>query len=239
MLETLTFDVMIDNPHYTLYKYLEQVQSVHNKILRHAAWSFCNDSCLTILPLLMETHHITIASIFFASIYTGERIEDVNGEPWWKALSGNPDLCLKAVDVLKEFYNENPLRKSENRFGGSPNFNLEDTRRRGDEPNSSNNASPGTERATQSPRARVNGMDEDAAQREIDTAAAGTASQAARGDSDAALKEAANNPTVHPRANGDGLSSPSKRKIMDSIASESREEKRQRLSSDDEGEVHE
>ncbi|KAJ3551197.1 hypothetical protein NPX13_g11424 [Xylaria arbuscula] len=239
MLETLTFDVMIDNPYSFLYKYLEKVGHVHNKTLRHAAWSFCNDSCLTIIPLLMEPRHITIASIFFASIYTGERIADVNGEPWWNILSGNPDHCVRAVEVMKEFYDENPLRKTENRFGGSPNFNLEDTRRRGDEPQSSNNASPGTERATQSPRARVNGLDEDAAQREIDTAAAESASQAAPGDSDVALKEAANNPFLHPPANGDGLASPSKRKVVDSLASESREEKRQRLSSDDEGEVHE
>ncbi|KAI0815898.1 cyclin-like protein [Xylaria sp. FL0064] len=239
MLEALTFDVMIDNPHFKLYEFLGQVGLIHNKNLRHAAWAFCNDSCLTVLPLLMEARDIAIASIFFASTFTGERVDDQNGEPWWKALGANQDHCVKAIDVLKEFYVENPLRKSENPYSGSPNFNLENTRRRGDNPGSSNNASPATDRATQSPKARVNGVDEDGAQREIDTAAAESASQAAPGDSDAVLKEAANNLTVHSSANGEGLSSPSKRKGMDSIASETREEKRQRLSSDDEGEVHE
>jgi protein BUR2 len=239
MLESLTFDVMIDNPHIKLYEFLGQVGLIHNKSVRHAAWAFCNDSCLTVLPLLMEARDIAIASIFFAITFTGERVEDQNGESWWKALGANEDHCAKAIEVVKDFYVENPLRKSENPFSGSPNFNLENTRRRGDEASSSNNASPGTDRATQSPRVRVNGMDEDAAQREIDTAAAESASQAAPGDSDAALKEAANNLTVHQGMNGDGLSSPSKRKTVDSIASETREEKRQRLSSDDEGEVHE
>lgn len=239
MLESLTFDVMIDNPHIKLYEFLGQVGLIHNKSVRHAAWAFCNDSCLTVLPLLMEARDIAIASIFFAITFTGERVEDQNGDSWWKALGANEDHCAKAIEVVKDFYIENPLRKSENPFSGSPNFNLENTRRRGDEASSSNNASPGTDRATQSPRVRVNGMDEDAAQREIDTAAAESASQTAPGDSDAALKEAANNLTVHQGMNGDGMVSPSKRKTIDSIASETREEKRQRLSSDDEGEVHE
>ncbi|KAI0545764.1 cyclin-like protein [Xylaria curta] len=239
MLECLTFDVMIDNPHFKLYEFLGQVGLIHNKNLRHAAWAFCNDSCLTVLPLLMEAHDIAIASIFFASTFTAERVEDQNGEPWWRALGASEDHCVKAIDVLKEFYIENPLRKSENPYSGSPSFNLENTRRRGDEPSSSNNASPGTDRETQSPKARVNGMGEDAAQREIDMAAAESASQMAPGDSDAVLKEAANSLTVHPSTNGDGLISPSKRKGMDSLASEGPEEKRQRLSSDDEGEVHE
>ncbi|KAI3331945.1 cyclin-like protein [Xylariaceae sp. AK1471] len=239
MLECLTFDVMIDNPHFKLYEFLGQVGLIHNKNLRHAAWAFCNDSCLTVLPLLMEARDIAIASIFFSSAFTGERVEDQNGEPWWKALGANEGNCVKAIEVLKEFYIENPLRKSENPYSGSPNFSLENTRRRGEDPNSSNNASPGTDRATQSPKARVNGMDEDAAQHEIDTAAAESASQAAPGDSDAVLKEAANNLNVHQSTNGDGLASPSKRKGVESMASETREQKRQRLSSDDEGEVHE
>ncbi|KAI8629403.1 cyclin-like protein [Xylariaceae sp. FL1651] len=239
MLETLTFDVMIDNPHFKLYEFLGQVGLIHNKNLRHAAWAFCNDSCLTILPLLMEARDIAIASIFFSSTFTGERVEDQNGEAWWKVLGANEDHCVKAIEVLKEFYIENPLRKSENPYSGSPDFNLENTRRRGDDPSSSNNASPGTDRATQSPRAKVNGMGEDAAQREIDIATAETASQAVPGDSDAVLKEAANNLVVHAGTNGDGLPSPSKRKGAGLLTSESRESKRQRLSSDDEGEVSE
>lgn len=188
----------------------------------------------------MEAPDIAIASIFFAITFTGERVEDQGGEPWWKVLNANEDRCAKAIEVLREFYVENPLRKSENPYSGSPTFSLENTRRRGDEePGSSNNASPGTDRATQSPRSRVNGVDEDMAQREIDTAAAESASQAAPGDSDVVLKEAANTLTVHQSTNGDGFSSPSKRKIFDSMESETREEKRQRLTSDDEGEVHE
>lgn len=239
MLECLTFDVMIENPHFKLYDFLGRIGLVHNKNLRHAAWAFCNDSCLTVLPLLMEARDIAIAAVFFAVTFTGERVDDQNGEPWWKALNANEDHCVKAIEVLKEFYVENPLRKNENPYRGSPDFTLDNTRRRGDDPSSSNNASPGSDRATQSPKVRVNGVDEDAAQREIETAAAESASQAAPGDSDLTLKKAANNLTIHQGTNSDGLSSPSKRKVMDPMTSEAREEKRQRLTSDDEGEVHE
>ncbi|KAI1460482.1 cyclin-like protein [Annulohypoxylon moriforme] len=236
MLENLTFDLMIESPHFKLYDFLGQLQVIHNKNLRHAAWAFCNDSCLAVLPLLMDARDIAIAAIFFSSTFTGERIEDVNGEAWWKALNGNEDHCAKAIQVLKEFYVENPLRKQENPYSQSPMFILENTRRRGEDISlRSINGTPRTESATQSPKGKVNGMDEAAAEREIDTAAAETAAQAAPGDSDSALKEAANNPTIHSDTNG------VKRKEVESLASETRDPKRQRLGSDDddEGEVHE
>lgn len=235
MLENLTFDLMIESPHFKLYDFLGQLQVIHNKNLRHAAWAFCNDSCLTILPLLMDARDIAIAAIFFSSTFTGERIEDLNGDAWWKALNGNEDHCAKAIQVLKEFYIENPLRKQENPYSQSPVFSLENTRRRGEDIGvRSTNGTPRTDSATQSPKGKVNGLDEATAEREVDTAAAESASQAAPGDSDAVLKEAANNPAIHPSTNG------TKRKEVESLASESRDQKRRRLSSDDdEGEVHE
>ncbi|KAI0152033.1 cyclin-like protein [Hypoxylon sp. NC0597] len=235
MLENLTFDLMIESAHYKLYDFLGQLQIIHNRNLRHSAWAFCNDACLTVLPLLMDARGIAIAAIFFASIYNEERIGDVNGEAWWKALNANEDHCLKAVQILKEFYEENPLRKQENPYSQSPVFELDNTRRRGEDIGiRSTNGTPRTDSATQSPKGKVNSVDGATAEREVDTAAAETASQAAPGDSDAALKEAANNPVIHPATNG------TKRKEVESLAPESRDQKRRRLSSDDdEGEVHE
>lgn len=159
----------------------------------------------------------------------------MNGEAWWKALNGNEDNCAKAILVLKDFYIENPLRKQENPYSQSPVFILDSTRRRGEDIDiRSTNGTPRTDSATQSPRGKVSSVDEAAAEREIDAAAAESASQAAPGDSDVVLKEAANNPGTHPGTNG------TKRKEVESLAPESRDPKRQRLSSDDdEGEVYE
>ena len=279
MLENLTFDLMVDNPHIKLYEILGQLGVIHNKALRHAAWAFCNDSCLTPLPLLMDARDIAIASIFFASTFTGERIDDIGGEPWWKSLKANEDHCSRAIKVLAEFYTENPLRKHENPYQGSPKFDLENTRRKGDD--SSANVTPRTdpERGmTQSPQRtnKANGTGDTGGTAEPDsqskdsqskesqhketdseTLAAESASKAAPGDSDVALKEAANNPGLHqstsavhdndlepsgsPRPNG-------KRKDVESLAEadEGPDQKRQRVDSDranedddDEGEVHE
>ncbi|KAI1339111.1 cyclin-like protein [Xylariaceae sp. FL0016] len=240
MLENLTFDLMVDNPHFKLYELLGQLNVIHNKTLRHAAWAFCNDSAISTLPLLMDSRNIAMAAIFFSSCFTGEHIDDIQGQKWWKSLDGNEEMMILAVDTTNAYYRENPLRKTENPFAGSPEFLLDNTRRKADGIVSSATVTPRTDHATQSPKARVNGVDESAAEREIDTATAESASQSAPGDSDAILKEAANNPTIHVDTNGDKLSSPSKRKEVESLASESREQKRQRLGSDDdEGEVHE
>ncbi|KAH8676171.1 cyclin-like protein [Xylariales sp. PMI_506] len=235
MLEKLTFDVSIQNPHNELYKVLERLGVIHNKHLRHAAWAFCNDACLTSLPLLMDGYDIAVASIFFSSTFTKQPISDINGEPWWKSLNSNEPLMIKAIDTLREFYTENPLRKQENPYQGSPEFSLENTRKLGE--GSSTGATPRTD--TQSPR--PNGGDIPAGNKDQDmtsTTAMEEASQLAPGDSDALLKEAANDPANHPSTNSSrGLVSPSKRREVESLASEAREQKRRRMSSDDEGEV--
>ena len=224
MLENLTFDLMVDNPHIKLYEILGQLGVIHNKNLRHAAWAFCNDSCLTPLPLLMDARDIAIASIFFASTFTGERINDIDGEAWWRSLKANEDHCSRAIKVLAEFYTENPLRKQDNPYQGSPKFDLENTRHKTDD--SSTNATPQTDPdrgTTQSP-ARTNkangtgvgtgaaepdsqskeSQEKESRSKEVDsdTLAAEAASKAAPGDSDAALKEAANNPSLHQSTSG-------------------------------------
>ncbi|KAI5862585.1 cyclin-like protein [Durotheca rogersii] len=168
MLENLTFDLMVDSPHFKLYDFLGRLGVIHNKNLRHAAWAFCNDSCLTALPLLMDARDIAIASIFFSSTFTGEQIEDVDGDPWWQTIGGNEDHCARAIQVLAEFYVENPLRKQDNPYSQSPVFILENTRRRGEDIGvRSANGTPRTDSATQSPKGKTNGTDEAAADREM------------------------------------------------------------------------
>ncbi|KAF6837623.1 cyclin-K [Colletotrichum plurivorum] len=218
MLELLTFDLMVDNPYQCLFKLLGQLDIVHNKSLRQSAWAFCNDACLTSVPLLLEARDVAITAIFFASVHTQSKIEDVNGEPWWKALKGSEGKCAKAIDIVRQFYSENPLRK-QNPSLPSPAFDLENTRQPRD-PMSQDalSSTAGTpfelDRGTQSPRARVNGRDD------VTNTESG---------SQATLKEPE-------RPNGNGVASPGKRKEVDSDL-EGRDTKRARLSDEDEGEV--
>ncbi|KAG6041623.1 hypothetical protein E4U41_003236 [Claviceps citrina] len=166
MLEQLTFDLMIDNPYRNLFELLGQLDIVHNKNLRRAAWAFCNDACLTAIPLLVEARDVAIAAIFFASVNAAQQIDDINGEPWWRYLNLDEELCTKAIEVMREFYTENPLRK-QNTSLPSPAFDLESTRRRADtllsQPDtlSSNGTPTELDRPSQSrsPASRVNGAD--------------------------------------------------------------------------------
>lgn len=243
MLENLTFDLIVDKAHQKLYDILGRLNVIHNKRLRHAAWAFCNDACLTMLPLLMDARDIAIASIFFSSTFTEERIEDVKGEPWWKSLQASEKNMVKAVEILREFYVENPLRKQENPYQGSPEFELENTRRKGDNSSfvaTSGTESPRTDRASQSPKANQNGAGTADSQKPNGEAeATEPASQSAPGDSDAPLKAAANDLDTHRATNAESIAlTPGKRKETESLASESREPKRRRApESGDEGEL--
>ncbi|ROW16265.1 hypothetical protein VPNG_01791 [Cytospora leucostoma] len=229
MLEMLTFDLMVDNPYQRLYEGLTQLGLAHNRRVRDAAWAFCCDSALTVLPLLMDAKEIAITAIFFATVSIDERIEDGrDGEPWWRVLKGDEALTQLAISVVMDFYSENPLRKSDSRYQGSPVFRLENTRRGRDLPSqteagSSQNGTPmGTDRGTQSPQTRTHGRqyreeDRTEVKKESgengDRDAAETIASQPKGDTDAPLKAAANDLNNHEadrKVNGtsNGLVSP-------------------------------
>ncbi|KAK5663701.1 hypothetical protein OQA88_4132 [Cercophora sp. LCS_1] len=264
MLESLTFDLMVSIPYNQLFEQLGQLGLHHNKAIRDAAWAFCNDACLTVLPLMMTSHEIAISALFFASTITREKIDDVRGEAWWRFLGGDETTITKAVTIITEFYKENPLQKKDSKLPGSPEFNLESTRRRGNPDGSSHGGTPiGTDRGTQSPggATRVNGKGDgdgdgsiEGVKEEIPTIktedvgndaamSMEMVSQMSRGDSDAALKAAANDLSIHDDASGGGLRSPvlpgSKRKSvdMDADSDADRDAKRARREAVDEGEI--
>ncbi|KAF4958172.1 hypothetical protein FSARC_11056 [Fusarium sarcochroum] len=222
MLEQLTFDLMIDNPYRHLFELLGKLDIVHNKHLRQAAWAFCNDACLTSIPLLIEARDVAISAIFFASVHTSQQIDDINGEPWWKHLKGDELLCSRAIEVMRQFYTENPLRK-QNPSLPSPAFHLENTRRRGDtllsqpETLSSTTGTPlEADRASRSPGAgsRINGASKDSEGRYL-------------GGSQSKLDESESAPR-----------SPLKRREPeDGEVKSERAEKRAKLSEDEEGEL--
>lgn len=226
MLELLTFDLMIDNPYRSLFELLGQLDLAHNKTLRQAAWTFCNDACLTALPLLMEARDIAISAIFFASAHTTQQIDDVDGEPWWRFLNGDEGKCVRAIDVMRQFYTENPLRK-QNPSLPSPAFLLENTRRRGQIVHSQTpppTATPMADRSTQSPKPQANGGADRASE-----------SRDSR-DPDIVMSGASQQP---PSQRVNGNASPTKRKSVDSDAESegARAAKRPRSSDDEEGEV--
>jgi len=255
MLEMLTFDLSVKDPYNRMFGFIQQLGRERYRKLRDAAWAFCNDSCLTTVPLLMNEDDIAAASIFFACTTMREKIDDVNGQPWWKSLKAREENIVKAIDVMLEFYKENPLKLRDPKAPGSPEFNLESTRRRGEtvtsqpegdsfslgtpsgtdngggggggasqangKPDHSSstqgsNPSHGAVTATASKDAEGDqvmktveeeGGDQAEVKKESDEALKmEDVSQESRGDSDAALKAAANDLSLHEgKPNGDAL----------------------------------
>ncbi|KAK4659320.1 hypothetical protein QC762_109130 [Podospora pseudocomata] len=272
MLETLTFDLMINNPYGEIFDLLGELDLIKSHKLRDGVWAFCNDACLTVLPLVLSTREVAISAIFFSATVNKVQIGDVRGQSWWVYLGGTEEMAALGVNLMCEFYRENPLRKQEKR-PPSPEFRLESTRRRGDvafglggmmEVDSPGTGTPtpvGTDRAgTQSPgRGRVNGNgvvkeEEGRVKREGSSSAEERRAAAVRasvenGDSDAALKAAANELGVHENGDGGGggLVSPGpmlaaiKRKsaeLEDAVDAAEREAKKIKLQDDeDEGEI--
>lgn len=248
MLEMLTFDLMVENPYQRLYEALTQLEMLHNRPIRDAAWAFCCDSALTVLPLLMNAREIAISAIFFATSFLGEKIEDDrNGVSWWRALKGDESLTESAINVVCDFYSENPLRKSDARYQGSPVYTLENTRRGRDFPSqtdagSSHNGTPmGTDRGgTQSPRARFQSRAErddiPAIKRENDETGEDIAM-----DLDTSSNKGGSDAPPEGRLNGfNGLKSPGVKRTspeMDFDGGTDRDQKRARHSDEDEGEV--
>lgn len=250
MLETLTFDLMVSHPYQHLYRQLERLDLLHAKRIRHSAWTFLNDCAMSPLPLLMDGVDIASAALFFASNISGEKIEDINGEPWWVYLRANDERIIKAIEVANTFYRENPLKRQDIPELNSPKFTLENSRRRG-EPSQEGGSNIGTPLdldgpATQTPRNGSAGPEPEDEQRiphrsnGADKPVTSAGIDMSRGDSDAALKVAANDLDHHPgkpAADEDPISAGLKRKSAEPESE--RPLKKRRESDEDEGEVSE
>ncbi|KAL8414034.1 hypothetical protein RB594_005318 [Gaeumannomyces avenae] len=256
MLEILTFDLMVDIPYQPLFEYLKRLDLHHNKRLRDAAWAYINDSCFSMLPLLMSAADIAASAVFFASVSTHEKINDVQGEPWWRHLKADETRIAKAIDVIVEFYNENPLGKKDPRYQSSPEFSLESTRRRSvdallSQPGagSSHNDTPlGTDRGTQSPSARAVTSNRANDDHDRDSNSNGNTNDPGAASANT-VRESAGGATLPPsdaesqslsaRPNGSGLISPGIKRGPGQEPDAERAAKKPRLTDEDEGEVPE
>ncbi|KAG9244615.1 cyclin-like protein [Calycina marina] len=201
MLEQLTFDVCLQSPYNLLYDYIHALRLEENhpnfKGLRNAAWAFLNDSQMTIMCLRLKPAEIAVAAIYFAAKHTKETIDDGEGNvPWWQLINGKPDQVVKSVDIMSVFYTENPLKRSDNPYGGSPGSTTEaDVLRTRhyfvpSTPGSDQGANGSAEHLLQSPVNGTNGETSQAVKKEEDPES---------GASDALLKAAANDPATHGR----------------------------------------
>jgi protein BUR2 len=251
MLELLTFDVVLESPYTCLYNFLKELQIEGNKPMRNVAWAFLNDSCMTILCLLMLPRDIAVASIYFSAKFNNERLpDDQDGAPWWARLNGVPERINQAIDVMARFYTDNPLQKRDNPYERSPGSSGEDldrTRLRAESHSPIYGPPADREEVEEENHAdgTTNGNDdvdtvmkEDPDEGEIDPEA---------GDDDSKLKAIANDPGTHePRyENGlaNGFAAGNGKRSEKANATEETETKRIKVENDqdesEEGEVEE
>lgn len=215
MLEYLTFEVVLQSPHTKLYEILNRLHIEENRKLRNLAWAFLNDGCLTTLYLQIPSTDSAIAAVYFAAGNSGETIPDgENGKPWWEKVGGRPDKITKAIGIMYEFWTENPLQRTENPFEQSPfpfasEEDLHRSRRRAstraeggsnDETPSPGQSQPmqnGHSQQSQASSAPVSNGNGARAPEDKLLSPNVNAETTGNGSSDAALKEAANDPATH------------------------------------------
>lgn len=227
MLELLTFDVVLTSPYHLLRAHLEGMDLVRFKGLRDTAWSFLNDSAMTTLCLRMPPRDIAVAAIYFGARFVNIRIpDDEEDMPWWHRLGGDPSQINEAVQVMAQFYMDNPLNKPDSELEQSPGSadeDLEKSRLRngagtpesftksgsveGRNGHHSTNGSVangdqqqyGNHDDNEKHNGGIKMEDSHFSKAEILKA------DTSRGDSDAALKEAANDPATHETSAPNGM----------------------------------
>ncbi|RDW94374.1 hypothetical protein BP5796_00137 [Coleophoma crateriformis] len=212
MLELLTFDVVVESPYNHLYKILQSLELETNKALRNAAWGWINDSCLTMMCLLMPPRDIAVAAMYFAAKYTGEKIvDDAQGAPWWEREGGSASKIRRATAVMHEFYSENPLKKSQEQspyiHGDRSEEDLDVTRRPAsgvitdESPVSGSHNGNSQEHIPRSNGDQPTSNGNSSREEQQASKSISREDRLGNGDSDTALKAVANDPATH-EANG-------------------------------------
>ena len=113
LLEALCFDLTLESPYTTLFKLLTRFGEDQNKRLRNAAWAFVNDSCLTMLCLIVPSKALAAAAMFAAAKLCCVTFPDDSHErPWWQAISVKPSDIMKACTHMCKTYEHLPVRGS-------------------------------------------------------------------------------------------------------------------------------
>lgn len=222
MLELLCFDVLLpQSPHKVVVNFLGHMgwlpsQKEPNRKVRDLCWAFVNDAIMSVSCLLIQPEEIGVASIFFALKFAKMVMpDDDGGQPWWERYGGTVEGVTTVVKVMKAFYADNPLRKPEVPFVGTVETTLDDLERsrlrNGDfTPKSDNTVvkdeSPNRRTGQESSQPPVEAMHDannegiGKTERKLSQGAPPSlvvANNNEPGDSDAVLKEAANDPATH------------------------------------------
>ncbi|CUS14829.1 unnamed protein product [Tuber aestivum] len=147
LLESICFDLSVEAPYNLLLQYTNKL-GVQTRQLIRTAWTFINDSTLTMLCLLYPSRTIAAAALYCAAKHCGTEFPDQDGKPWWEVVGVLIKDIKRACNYMAVVYEKNPLRGEDGvRYVATPENGTETTRTRA---RAVNNSSPTAESVSRS-----------------------------------------------------------------------------------------
>ncbi|KAL7271976.1 hypothetical protein RUND412_005239 [Rhizina undulata] len=130
LLESICFDLSIEVPYNLLLQFTSSL-GVQTRQLIRTAWTFINDSTLTMLCLLYPPKTIAAAALYCAAKHTNAEFPDQDGKPWWEVIGVRMKDIKRACNYMAAVYENNPLRADDRvRYVATPENGSETTRTR-------------------------------------------------------------------------------------------------------------
>ncbi|KAG0131157.1 cyclin-like protein [Tuber indicum] len=143
LLESICFDLSVEAPYNLLLQYTNKL-GVQTRQLIRTAWTFINDSTLTMLCLLYPSKTIAAAALYCAAKHCGIEFPDQDGKAWWDVIGVSIKDIKRACNYMAMVYDEppdgtnvgttfrkNPLRGEDGvRYVATPENGTETTRTR-------------------------------------------------------------------------------------------------------------
>ena len=110
LLETLCFDLQLEQPYRYLYDFLCYYGVQQDKNLRNVSWAYINDSNLTTMCLLFPARVVAGSALYAALKFTGVSLpDDEQGRPWWDHLGMDAKDILEAVTLMSNTWENQVL----------------------------------------------------------------------------------------------------------------------------------
>ncbi|KAH0604354.1 uncharacterized protein H6S33_006731 [Morchella sextelata] len=109
LLESICFDLETEPP-YSMLLLITKRLGVRDRELIRIAWTFINDSTLTMLCVLYPSKTIAAAALYCAAKHCEREFPDHGGRPWWDVIGVKIRDIKKACNYMAMIYENNPLR---------------------------------------------------------------------------------------------------------------------------------
>lgn len=103
LLESICFDLETEPP-YTMLLLITKRLGVRDRELIRIAWTFINDSTLTMLCVLYPSKTIAAAALYCAAKHCGREFSDQEGKPWWEVIGVKIKDIKRACNYMAMIY---------------------------------------------------------------------------------------------------------------------------------------